>query len=225
MRWGAVAVITGSVGIMVGALELSGVGIKLSGFLVELAGGDLVLTLLLVGMASLLLGMGLDSLPAYVTLAMLMAPALIKLGVPVIAAYLFVVYWGLASFFTPPLCIAVYIVITISGSGMWETGWEAMRLGIASFLIPFAFVLNPALLLRGEPVEILQAFTTALVGAVLLAAGIRGYALGRLSPPARLLVGAGGLSFIAPGLELLAAGILLVLAAFVIQWAVRSGAG
>lgn len=199
MRWFTIAVITGAVGLMVGALELSGLGIKLTRFLIDLSGGDLLFALLLVGIACLIIGMGLDAIPAYVTLATLMAPALVGIGVPILAAHLFIVYWGLASFFTPPVCIVVYVVIAFSGAKVWETGWEALKLGIASFLVPFAFVLNDGLLLQGSAIHIAQAFITAAIGAVLLACGIQGFATVRLRPVARLLIAAAGILFIAPG--------------------------
>lgn len=201
-RWITVASITAAVGIMIGALELSGVGIKVSRFIVDLAGGDLTLTLLLVGIVSLIVGMGLDATPAYITLATLMAPALIRLGVPDIAAHLFVIYWGLASFYTPPTCIAVYVTSGIANSKVWATGWEAMRLGIAAFLIPFAFVFNPGLLMQGSLADIVMAVVTALIGASLLAAGIRGYAFGLLNILQRLMLIGGGLLLIAPGITL-----------------------
>ena len=199
-RWIVVAAITASVGIMIGALEISGVGIKISRFIVDLAGGNLLLTLLLVGIVSLIVGMGLDATPAYITLATLMAPALIRLGVPDMAAHLYVIYWGLASFYTPPTCIAVFVTSSIAGSKVWETGWEAVRLGIAAFLIPFAFVYNDGLLLKGDVVHIVVAIVTAAAGAVLLAAGIRGYGLAPLNVFQRLVVFCGGLLLIAPGI-------------------------
>src|SRR3546814_9374714 len=105
--WKGIAIITAAVGIMVGAMDLSGVGIKFSEFILDLSDGNLVLTLILVGFAALILGMGLEAIPAYVTLATLLAPALVSMGVSLLGAHFFVVYWGLASFFTPPLCLAV----------------------------------------------------------------------------------------------------------------------
>ncbi len=201
-RWITVASITAAVGIMIGALELSGVGIKVSRFIVDLAGGDLTLTLILVGIVSLIVGMGLDATPAYVTLATLMAPALVRLGVPEMAAHLYVIYWGLASFFTPPTCIAVFVTSGIANSKVWETGWEAVRLGIAAFLIPVAFVYNPALLMNGTLGQIALAVITAIVGATLLAGGIRGYFSGHLNPLQRIVLLAGGLMLIAPGIKL-----------------------
>ena len=200
--WKTLAIISGAVGIMVGAMQLSGVGIKVSDFVIDLSGGNLVLLLVLVGFAALILGMGLDAIPSYITLATLLAPALIALGVSTVGAHLFVVYWGLASFFTPPLCIAVFITSGIAKSDVWETGWEAMRLGLGAFLVPFAFVLEPALLLDGTVPEIVRAALTALLGAVTLSAGIRGFALARLSLLGRICMVVGGILMIAPGLAL-----------------------
>ncbi|MDA0238651.1 MAG: TRAP transporter fused permease subunit [Proteobacteria bacterium] len=206
-RWITVASITAAVGIMIGALELSGVGIKVSRFIVDLAGGDLTMTLILVGLVSLIVGMGLDATPAYITLATLMAPALTQLGVPPIAAHLFVIYWGLASFYTPPTCIAVFVTSSIAGSKVWATGWEAVQIGIAAFLIPFAFVFNNGLLLRGSLDQILIGIGTAIIGACLLAGGTRGYMFGRINPIQRLILFGGGLLLIAPGITLPAIGL------------------
>lgn len=209
-RWLTIAAITAGVGIMIGALELSGVGIKISRFIVDLAGGNLLLTLLFVGIVSLIVGMGLDATPAYVTLATLMAPALIRLGVSDVAAHLFVIYWGLASFYTPPTCIAVFVTSSIADSRVWETGWEAVRLGIAAFLIPFAFVFNDGLLFSGGFGHVLLATATAAMGAVLLAGSVRGFFVGRLNPAQRLVIFGGGLLFIAPGIIMPLSGLIAV---------------
>ena len=209
-RWLGVVVITASVGIMIGALELSGVGIKLSGFIVELSGGNLYLALVLVGVASLIVGMGLDSIPAYITLATLMAPALVEMGVPVVAAHLFVIYWGLASFYTPPMCIVVYVTTAISGSRIWETGWEAVKLGIAAFVIPYAFAINQGLLLQGSPGRIALATSTAAIGSTLVACAVSGYLIGPIGALARTLTFVAGVLFIAPGVELPLAGLVVL---------------
>jgi TRAP transporter 4TM/12TM fusion protein len=211
--WITIAAITGFVGIMIGAIELSGVGIKISTFILDLSGGNLIVTLILVGLSSFVLGMGLDAIPVYVTLATLMAPALIQLGVSEMAAHLFVVYWGLASFITPPLCIAVYVAIAISGGRLWETGWEAVRLGIAAFIVPFAFVLDSGLLLQGSIFQIAWAIATAFVGAVSLACGLRGFALTLLNPVRRIVLIAGGMAMIGPGLYPPLVGLAVSLAA------------
>jgi TRAP transporter 4TM/12TM fusion protein len=221
-RWVIVAAITGSVGIMIGALELSGIGIKISSFIIDLAGGNLYLALILVGFASLIVGMGLDAIPAYITLATLMAPALIDLGVSDMAAHLFVIYWGLASFYTPPMCIVIYVVIGISRSPVWATGWEAVRIGIAAFLVPFAFCINPGLLMRGDLAHIAFAATTAFIGAILVAAGVQGFLIQRLSAVARILVLAAGIMFILPGVKLALAALVLTVFACGFDYAVNS---
>jgi TRAP-type uncharacterized transport system fused permease subunit len=221
--WMTVAAITGFVGIMIGAIELSGIGVKMSTFILDLSGGNLIVTLLFVGLASFILGMGLDSIPVYVTLATLMAPALVQLGVTEIAAHLFVIYWGLASFYTPPLCIAVYVAISLSGGRLWETGWEAVRLGIAAFIVPFAFVLDKGLLLQGSLTEIVWAIATAFVGAVLLACGIRGFAVTPLNLLSRVLAIVGGLMMIGPGVYPPVLGAALAAVA-IIPWTLISSA-
>ncbi len=95
---------------LVGSLQLSGLGIKFSSFILDISGGDLLLTLLVVGLASFILGMGLDSIPVYMTLAVLTGPALVQLGLEPITAHLFIIFFGLASFFTPPVCLATFVV-------------------------------------------------------------------------------------------------------------------
>lgn len=196
--WITVAGVTAAVGMLIGFLGLSGLGVKFSGFIVDLTEGSLLGTLLLVGLASFVLGMGLDSIPAYITLAILTAPALVKLGVPAMAAHLYVIYWGLASFFTPPVCLAVYVACGISGSKIWETGWESVRLGIAVFVVPIAFIYNQALLAQGGAGEIIAATVTALLGGVLVAAALRGYFIDRVSLWGRVLAFLGGLVLIGP---------------------------
>jgi TRAP transporter 4TM/12TM fusion protein len=196
--WIVVAGVTATVGMLIGTLELSGLGIKFSGFILDLTHGHLLLTLILVGFASFILGMGLDSIPAYITLTILAGPALIKLGIPPMVAHLYVIYWGLSSFITPPVCIAVYVACGISGGKIWETGWEAVRLGIAVFIIPFAFVYNPALLAKGHPVEIIAAIVTASMGGILVAVSNRGYLSVPLTWGQRAFTFLGGLFLIGP---------------------------
>lgn len=220
-RWVGIVAITASVGLMIGSLELSGVGVKLSTFAVELSGGNLFLTLVMVGIASLFIGMGLDAIPAYLTLATLLAPALILLGVSKIAAHLFVVYWGLASFFTPPMCIAVYVALTISGAGLWETGWEAVKLGIAAFIVPFSFVMDDGLLMHGSAGHIAVSFCTAAIGAITLASAIRGYLMSPLGLFSRIIMGLSAFLLITPGQTLM--GILLLLGVSIFQHLQKRG--
>lgn len=196
--WITVAGVTASIGMLIGSLELSGLGVKFSGFIVSVTEGNLLATLLLVGLASFILGMGLDSIPAYITLAVLAAPALIDLNVPPLVAHLYVIYWGLASFFTPPVCLAVYVACGISGSKIWETGWEAVRLGITVFVVPIAFVYNQALLAQGSAESIAAAALTAFLGSVAIAASLRKYFSDALSWWGRIIAFAGGVILVGP---------------------------
>ena len=213
--WITIAAVTGFVGIMIGAIELSGIGVKISTLILNLAGGNLIIALVLVGLASFIMGMGLDSIPVYITLATLVAPALTQLGVSQLAAHLYVIYWGLASFFTPPLCIAVFVSIAISGSKLWETGWEAVRLGVAAFIIPVAFVLDEGLLLHGSPAKIVWAILTAFIGASFLACGLQGFALAPLQTWRRIVIFIAGLLLIGPGWALPLTGAVLAAVALV----------
>jgi TRAP-type uncharacterized transport system fused permease subunit len=136
--------------------------------------------------------MGLDSIPMYITMVILTAPALLKIGVPDVAAHLFVIYWGMTSFITPPLCIAVYVACAISGGNIWRTGGNAVRFGAGFYIIPFAFVLSPALLFIGSPGEIVLAVVTALAGGICIASGLWGYGLIKLPRMFRGLQVVGG---------------------------------
>lgn len=196
--WVITAGVTATVGMLIGSLELSGLGIKFSSFILSLSQDNLFLTLLLVGVASFILGTGLDSVPCYMTLAILTAPALIKLGVAPLTAHLYIIYWGLAAHITPPSCTPVFVACGISGGKIWETGWEAVRVGIAVYVVSFAFVYNPALLAKGTPLEIALAFSTAAIGAVLVAAAVRSFAGSELPWWSRMLTFSGGLLLIGP---------------------------
>lgn len=197
--WLIIGVITAGVGLLIGALELSGLSIRFSRFILDLSGGNLLATLILIGFASFILGMGMDAIPAYITLATIAAPALTVLGIPPLVAHLYVIYFGLASFITPPVCLAVYVACGISGSEIWETGWTAVSLGIAVFLIPFAFVYNRALLFQGTPFDIAFSAVTAFAGATLVAGAMRGFVFSRLASYQRVLLLIAGLCLIAPG--------------------------
>ena len=175
-------------GIIMGCIGLSGLGQKLSMGLLSLSGGSLPILLVVTAIAAFILGMGMTSIPIYIMLVILVAPALIQMGVLPLAAHLFVFYWGLVSFITPPVCIAAFVAAAIAQSKPFQTGWQATKLGIASFIIPFFFVYSPALLLKGPPWEIVQAVITSILGIVALSASVAGYGLKNLNIWERLLL-------------------------------------
>jgi TRAP transporter 4TM/12TM fusion protein len=167
--------ITTLAGIVIGALHLSGFTSKLPLLLVGMAGGNVLLLLVLTALVSILLGMSLPTTVVYVTLAVLMGPALAQLGIVPLAAHLFLFYFGMLSLITPPDCLATYAAAAIAKSDFWKTGWTGMRLGIVAYIVPFVFVFHPALILHGTPGEIVQSVITASVGVILLGIGCAGY--------------------------------------------------
>ena len=170
-----IAVITALAGLVIGALQLSGLTFKLSLVLVSLSGGNVFLLLVLTALVCILLGMSLPTAVVYITLAVLVGPALAQLGVDPLAAHLFLFYFGMLSLITPPHCLATYTAAAIAHSDFWQTGWTGMRLGIAAYVVPFVFALHPALIFKGSLGEIAFAITASAAGTFLLAVGCAGY--------------------------------------------------
>jgi len=170
-----IAVITALAGIVIGALHLSGFTFKISLLLVTLSGNNVFLLLLITALGCLFLGLPLPTTVVYITLAVLAAPALVQLGIPPLAAHLFLFYFGMVSLITPPDCLPVYIAASIARANFWQTGWTAMRLGIAAYIVPFIFALHPPLIFIGTAKDIIVAIVTASIGVVLLGAGCAGY--------------------------------------------------
>ena len=139
---------------MIGSLHLSGLTFKLSLLLVTVTGGNVLFLLLLTAVVCILLGMSLPTTVVYITLAVLVGPALTQLGIVPLAAHLFLFYFGMLSLITPPDCLATYTAAAIARSDFWQTGWTGMRLGIAAYIVPFVFAVHPALILIGTVEEI-----------------------------------------------------------------------
>jgi TRAP transporter 4TM/12TM fusion protein len=170
-----VAMATATAGIMIGIILQTGLAIRFTSFLVEFAGGQLFIALVITMIAAVILGTALPTTPAYIMLAALLIPALIKLGVPPIAAHMFAFYFGCLSAVTPPECLAVYAAASIARCSVWRAGWQAVKFAAAGFIVPFFFVYYPALLFQGSWTEIGLAFVTGGVGVIALAAGLEGY--------------------------------------------------
>ncbi|GBD32422.1 Sialic acid TRAP transporter large permease protein SiaM [bacterium HR33] len=195
-----VAAACAAAGIVVGVASLTGLGLRISEFIVTLSGGHLPVALVLTGIGSILLGMGLPTTAAYVVLAALGAPALIELGVPVLAAHLFIFYFGCISNVTPPVALAAYAAAGLAGAPPLRTGVTAMGLAATGFLVPFMFVYGPALLLAAPVHEILLAIITASAGVVALAAAVIGHARRPVTWWERALLAAAAIGLIKPGL-------------------------
>jgi TRAP transporter 4TM/12TM fusion protein len=192
-----VAIVT-LAGIVIGTLQLSGFTSKLPIVLLSLAGGSTLLLLLLTAVVSILLGMSLPTTVVYVTLAVLVGPALAQLGIVPLAAHLFLFYFGMLSLITPPDCLATYAAAAIAKADFWKTGWTGMRLGIVAYIVPFVFVYHPALILEGSAVEIITTLLTASVGVALLGIACAGYLFRPLGWLRRLWCGAAASLLILP---------------------------
>jgi len=167
--------ITTLAGIVIGSLQLSGFTSKLPLLLVSMAGGNIVLLLILTAIVSIILGMSLPTTVVYITLAVLVGPALAQLGIVPLAAHLFLFYFGMLSLITPPDCLATYAAAAIAKSDFWKTGWTGMRLGIVAYIVPFVFVFHPPLIFMGSFAQITIAVITAAIGVILLGIGCAGY--------------------------------------------------
>ncbi len=218
-----IVVITGLAGLVIGAFQLSGLSFKFSLLLVTLAGGNLLVLLAFTAVVCILLGMSLPTTVVYITLAILVGPALIQLGIVPLAAHLFLFYFGMLSLITPPDCLATYTAAAIAHSDFWKTGWTGMRLGVAAYVVPFAFVLHPALILKGTAGEVVLAILTASVAVVFLGIGCAGYLFRPLGWGRRALTFLAGLLLLLPpwgGTWLVAdaAGLALGLALVAWEW-------
>ena len=171
----SVALPCAAAGIVVGVTVQSGLGLKFSGLIVTMASGQLYLGLVLVMLGCVLMGMGLPTTAAYILAAVLMVPALTQMGVNELAAHMFVFYFACVSMITPPVALASYAASAISGASMSATGWTAFRIGLAAYLVPYAFVFGPAMVLEGSWDQIVLVSMTAAVGIYCLAGGVIGY--------------------------------------------------
>lgn len=203
-------------GIIISSLSVTGVGINLAMGIVDLSGGNLYILAGLTAITCFIMGMGMGSIAIYLTLAVLVAPALLEVGVPTIASHLFILYWGLVSFITPPVCIAAFVAAGIAGANPMKTGLVATRLGIVTYIVPFMFIFSPVLVMIGSPAEIALATTTSLAGVLILSIGVVGrfyVGIGRLSLFERLVCLASALLLMRPGsvTDIIGIGIILPL--------------
>jgi TRAP transporter 4TM/12TM fusion protein len=173
----AVALACACAGIVIGVVALTGAGIVFTQAVLGLAQNSLLLALLLTMVAGIVLGMGMPTTPAYIVMTALLIPALIKLGVIVPAAHMFAFYFAILSAITPPVALAVYAAAGLAKSDLWATGWAAVKIGAAGFIVPYMFVYEPALLMIGDWGTIIWRFFASCIGITLLAAGLHGYFL------------------------------------------------
>jgi TRAP transporter 4TM/12TM fusion protein len=199
-------------GIIVGVLSLTGLGVKFAFVIITYSGGSLLLALIFSMLVALVLGMGMPTTAAYAIAASVLAPALSQLGIPPLAAHLFIFYFACISALTPPVALASYAAAAIAEAPMWSVGLHSVRLSIAGYIIPYMFVYGPALILQGSWLEIIWAATTAVVGTLALAAAVQGWGVVRAGWIQRGLLFVAALSLIKPGVytDLLGFALLVV---------------
>jgi len=194
-----IGVISSAAGLIIGIVSLTGLGFTFSQVLVNLAGGSTLLLLILGAVGAIILGMGMTVTAAYILMVILIAPALIQLGVAPLNAHMFVFYFAVMSFLTPPICLAVYAAASLAGADMMKTAFQAIKLGIAAYIVPFLFAYHPSLLLQGNIIEVIHAVITAIIGISLVAIGIEGFLFRKLNWVKRVLLILGGLGCMIPG--------------------------
>nr|WP_067726543.1 TRAP transporter large permease subunit [Oceanobacillus damuensis] len=187
-------------GIIVGSVVLTGLGTRFSRLAIEVSGENLLLLLILVMVASIILGMGMSTVSAYVILAVLAAPALIDLGVSPVAAHMFVLYYGVMSGLTPPVAITAYTAAAIAGSPPNATAFTATKIGLGGFIVPFMFVYNESLLLQGNTSDIALSVFTSIIGASAFVFFVQGFLIKKISLVERLLFLVASITLIIPGL-------------------------
>jgi len=190
------------VGIIIGSLTMTGISAGFSTSISHMAGNSVPLLLGLGAVTSFILGMGMSITACYVLLAVLIAPAMISAGLDPLAVHLFIMYWGMISYLTPPVAVGAYAAAGIIGANPMRTGYAAVRLGICIYFVPFFFAINPALILHGPIIDVAISVVTALIGIPPIAWGIEGYApkVGKLGYLTRIFLIMAGVLLIYPRL-------------------------
>jgi len=198
-------------GMIIGCLALTGLGIKIGNMLLFLSGGHTFPLLVAAMILSIILGMGLPTAPAYIVASSVVGPALVKVGIPMFNAHLFILYFAVLAMVTPPVALASYTAAGIAGAKASEVGWEGIKMTFAGFVVPYMFIYGPALLLEGSATIISITILTASLGVVFLGTSIQGYLFGSLGLFQRIMLFSASLCLIFSGLltDLIGFGIAL----------------
>lgn len=174
--------------IMVGAVEITGLGLRFSGLIISLASENYFVLLVLAMLASLVLGMGMTTVPAYIIVAILTVPALTKLGVNPLAAHFFCFYYAILNAITPPVALASFTAAGMAKANEMKTSLTAMKLGVVGLVVPYLFIYDQSLFLIGPVTRIVPTLFFVILGVYGLAASLQGYMLAPISPIGRLIV-------------------------------------
>lgn len=195
-----IAIACAAAGIIAGTLGITGLGSKISGLIVMASGGYVLLALIFTMLVAIILGMGLPTTAAYLILATVVAPALAKMGVPILTAHMFVFFFGCVSTITPPVALASYVAAGIAKADINKVSWTAFSFGIACYILPFMFYYGPGLMLNGTALEIGMAFATGVLGVFCFAAGVVGFMNQNITAWQRVILGVSGIALLSQGM-------------------------
>jgi TRAP transporter 4TM/12TM fusion protein len=231
------AAILVGIGLIVGSLSYSGKIGTLAFELLQLAGNNVALLLMLGALASFIMGIGVTVTVAYSILALTLAPALTDSGLSAMGVHMFMLYWGMLSYITPPVALGSFAAASLAQANPMRTGFESMKLGTIIYFVPFFFVLDPGLIMQGEPLHILTVFSCAILGVIVLSTSLQGYlygvgdltGMGIIQWPIRLALMIGAMAFAMPGndvigmdnMQLFIVGLVLTGGAAILAFAVR----
>lgn len=210
-------------GLIMGSVTLTGFGLAISNLMYSVGAGNILLLVLLGGLVSMILGMGITVTTVYILVAILLCPALIKLGINIMSAHLFVIYYAAVAAITPPVAPVALMAAKLAGAEYFRTGFQAMRLGMVMFLVPLYFVHEPALVLQGTALELLISLSTCIFAIVIFSAGFERYMyfVGKISWPESITAVISGFLIILPiGSELTIAGWILS-AVLIAYWIIK----
>jgi len=217
-----VAAACGVAGIISGSITMTGLANDLINAIVGVAGNRLIIALLLTMLCCIILGMGVPTTANYCIMAATTAPILIRMGVPILAAHFFVFYFGIVADITPPVALAAYAGSAIAKSNPMKTAFNASKLAIAVFIVPYMFCYNPAMLLIDtSALTVVRIAITAAIGIFGIAAAFEGYCFAEMNPVIRVIIAAGGLLLIHPGTLTDVVGLCIVIICLVIQYGKR----
>jgi len=209
----------GVAGIISGTITMTGLANDIINAIVSVAGDRLIIALILTMLCCIVLGMGVPTTANYCIMAATTAPILIRMGVPVMAAHFFVFYFGIVADITPPVALAAYAGSAIAKSNPMKTAFNASKLAVAAFIVPYMFCFNPAMLLIDTTaIQVVQIAITAFIGIFALAAALEGYCFANMNAVIRIVIAAGGLLLIHPALTTDLVGLVIVFASLGFQY-------
>lgn len=209
--------VCGCAGIIVGVVALTGIGGRFSEMILGIAGVNQLLAMVFAAMVALILGMGMPTTAAYAIAAAVLAPGLSKIGVEPLVAHMFIFYFAVISAITPPVALASFAAAGMCNGDPWKTSWAALKMGLATFLVPFMFFFSPALLMQGSAAEIVQVTVTGAIGVWFLAGSTEGWFGGKLAMPLRVVLFVAAIAVIVPETTSDIAGLIVGFGIYLVQ--------